>query len=208
MGIGIRTLWTIWKNRGICYPAALQQLELANMAKSGYLIPGGLSPEEEACVVKIAEGLGEGAAPIVEIGTLFGFTTLRLAARSKRKIIAVDIFCWNPFGLPPWCHKMVTRKILHNEVERGRVEIVETGSAEFREAWISSPPAMVFLDADHSYEAVRDEINWAKQIGVPIIAGHDYGDPRFGVTRAVDEAFPDGVETCGRVWFVKKLDAK
>jgi len=35
---------------------------------------------------------------------------------------------------------------------------------------------------------------------VPVIAGHDYGDPRFGVTRAVDEAFPTGVAVHGSVW--------
>jgi hypothetical protein len=34
----------------------------------------------------------------------------------------------------------------------------------------------------------------------PVIAGHDYGNPRFGVTRAVDEAFPEGVAVHGTVW--------
>jgi hypothetical protein len=61
-------------------------------------------------------------------------------------------------------------------------------------------PALVFLDADHSYAAVRDEIAWAKSLSVPVIAGHDYGNPRFGVTRAVNEAFPEGVAVHGTVW--------
>ncbi len=62
---------------------------------------------------------------------------------------------------------------------------------------------MVFLDADHSYAAVRDEIAWAKRIGVVIIAGHDYGNERFGVTLAVDEAFEKGggrLTVRGMVW--------
>jgi hypothetical protein len=59
----------------------------------------------------------------------------------------------------------------------------------------------VFLDADHSYAAVRDEIAWARGLGVPLIAGHDYGVAKFGVTRAVEEAFsPGSVTVGGTVW--------
>jgi hypothetical protein len=55
----------------------------------------------------------------------------------------------------------------------------------------------VFIDAEHTYEAVRDDIiAWlpkVKQGGW--IGGHDYDNPGFeGVKEAVDEAFPDGVE--------------
>ena len=59
---------------------------------------------------------------------------------------------------------------------------------------------MVFFDADHRYEAVKEEIAWALTAGVPSICGHDYGNALFGVTKAVDEAFPDGVETAGMCW--------
>jgi hypothetical protein len=59
---------------------------------------------------------------------------------------------------------------------------------------------LVFIDADHSYGGVREDIIWWKGCVAPggWIGGHDYKniDPRFGgVDRAVDEAFPDGVET-------------
>jgi hypothetical protein len=62
----------------------------------------------------------------------------------------------------------------------------------------------VFLDADHTYKAVRDEIAWAKRIGVKIISGHDYGNPTFGVTQAVDEAFPKKIDVRGSVWWTKQ----
>ena len=41
-----------------------------------------------------------------------------------------------------------------------------------------------------------------KAAGVRLIMGHDYRNPspRFGVTRAVDEAFPSGVDVTGMVW--------
>ena len=70
----------------------------------------------------------------------------------------------------------------------------------FRKNYRGTCPSLVFLDADHSYAAVRDEIAWAKALGVPMICGHDYGNARFGVTRAVDEAFHEGVQVTGMVW--------
>jgi len=149
----------------------------------------GLSPSEETSC-------------IVEFGTLFGITTGLLAhyKSAKMKVITVDNFCWNPFGLTPEMHKAFTRRILRCQLAKGDVELVEMDSKTFRDTYKGRIPNMVFLDADHSYEAVRDEIAWAKKIGVPLISGHDYGNSRFGVTKAVDEAFPDGVQVKGMVW--------
>ncbi len=62
----------------------------------------------------------------------------------------------------------------------------------------------LFLDGDHRYEAVRGEIALARSAGVKFISGHDYGNPLFGVTRAVDEAFGRPDETAGMCW-LKRL---
>lgn len=68
---------------------------------------------------------------------------------------------------------------------------------------------LVFLDADHSYEAVRDDI-WAWALHVKpggILCGHDYGVKAFpGVKRAVDEIFGEqNVNVVGRcIWWVRK----
>jgi len=58
---------------------------------------------------------------------------------------------------------------------------------------------LVFIDADHSYEGVNEDIRaWRSKVKPGgWIGGHDYGniDPRFGgVDRAVDEYYPGGVE--------------
>lgn len=163
---------------------------------------GGLTDEEERGLVALVQAAADLPGPVVEFGTLFGLTTRLLAAHvaPHQRVITVDNFCWNPFGLPPVLHEAFTRKVLRTELESGRVEIHSQSSAAFRAASTGQTPALVFLDADHSYAAVRDEIAWAKTLGVPIIAGHDYGNPRFGVTRAVDEAFPAGVVRHGMVW--------
>ena len=66
---------------------------------------------------------------------------------------------------------------------------------------------MIFFDADHRYEAVKEELLWAKAQGIKIISGHDYGNsnPRFGVTRAVDEVFGnENVKVVGMCWMVKQ----
>ena len=174
---------------------------------------GGLTEEEEKFVSSLVrecesalveKGAAENkkAGPIVEFGTLFGLTTRLIAAEADGKlpVITVDNFSWNPFGLPPALHEAFTRKILRTELDEGRVSLRVADSAAFRAEYDGAVPAMVFLDADHTYDAVRDEIAWAKRLGVSVICGHDYGNPKFGVTRAVDEAFLEGVWTGGMVW--------
>lgn len=176
---------------------------------------GGMTDEEERkisalvreCVSSFVKEVKAG--PIVEFGTLFGLTTKLLAAEAVNctPVLTIDNFCWNPFGLPPALHEAFTRKILRAELSSGHVQLCVCDSASFRREYRGARPAMVFLDADHSYEAVRDEIAWARGLGVPLICGHDYGNPRFGVTRAVDAAFPEGVEVQGMVW-VKRVNTE
>lgn len=56
------------------------------------------------------------------------------------------------------------------------------------------PVDMVYIDADHRYEAViADIVSWRRHVKEGgILAGHDYGTFP-GVTRAVDEIGKDGV---------------
>lgn len=167
---------------------------------------GGLTEEEERRLADLVLSVAALPGPIIEFGTLFGLTTGLLAARatSDQPVITVDNFSWNPFGLPPSLHEAFTRKVLRRELETGRVSLRAASSEAFRSDYAGPVPAMVFLDADHSYAAIRDEIAWAKRLGAPVIAGHDYGNARFGVTRAVDEAFRHGVEVHGTLWAWKQ----
>ena len=136
------------------------------------------------------------------MNSLFGFTAKFVAcAKPNLKVVAVDNFSWNPFGLPPRLHEDFTRRVLAREIAEGRVEVVRSTSENYRQTCTFVPDA-VFFDALHQYEPVRDEIAWAKDAGVACICGHDYNNPSpvFGVTRAVDEAFPKGVDVCGMCW--------
>ena len=53
---------------------------------------------------------------------------------------------------------------------------------------ISETGVLVFLDADHSYDATVADIHWARSAGADVVCGHDYQPDWPGVIQAVDEA--------------------
>ena len=161
---------------------------------------GGLTEEEMRAVVGWAtEDIG---MTVVEVGTLFGLTARELSYWiAGGRVVAVDNFSWNPFGLPPRVHESFTRRILRGS----KVELVNCSSEDWRKQ-VTGKIDMIFFDASHRYEDVKAECEWAKAAGIKIISGHDYGNPnpRFGVTRAVDEVFgKDNIEVVGMCWRVK-----
>jgi glycosyltransferase involved in cell wall biosynthesis len=58
-------------------------------------------------------------------------------------------------------------------------------------------PDTIFIDADHSYEGVKKDIEMALKIIKPggVICGHDFTDDWQGVKQAVKERFGDGSES-------------
>lgn len=167
-------------------------------------VVGGLTEEEIEGLISWLPDEGT----FVEFGTLFGLTAKRIAAaKPKLRVVAVDNFCWNPFGLPARIHEAFTRQILH----WSGVELKVMSSEEFmkglgvRGLGVDKID-MVFFDASHRYEDVKAECEWAKAQGIRVISGHDYNNanPRFGVTRAVNEVFgAENIEVVGMCWRVK-----
>lgn len=195
-----RRLKLLWRHRAAIRPLLSSHLSLLE-GDEGAEALGGLSDAETAALVAWMREASERfpGRPFIEFGTLFGLTAQALAdaAPDGVRIVTVDNFCWNPLGLPPDRHEAFARRILAPWIARGKVELVNADSASFRAGYKGPKPAMVFFDADHRYEAAREELAWAVSSGIPFICGHDYGNPspRFGVTRAVAEAFgaPDAV---------------
>ncbi len=64
------------------------------------------------------------------------------------------------------------------------------------------PLDLIFIDADHSYFACSEDIRQWLPLVAPggVICGHDYGSFP-GVTRAVDQHFPQRGRTGLSVWF-------
>jgi len=67
----------------------------------------------------------------------------------------------------------------------------------------------VFIDADHSYEAVKADINaWYPKVKVGgYLCGHDFilGNPEDTVNKAVTEIFGDDIEVSIVTWIKKKV---
>jgi hypothetical protein len=106
-------------------------------------------------------------------------------------------------------------KCLHSAVEltreysdrRHMIQRDSLSAATFLRRTLGPMFDFVFLDADHSYEGVRDDIEaWAPLVKAGgLLCGHDYGHPRIGeVARAVNEAFGSRVALGGDMcWFVR-----
>jgi hypothetical protein len=89
-----------------------------------------------------------------------------------------------------------------------RAKLMRLDSAEAAGMMEDGSEDFVFIDADHSYEGCKRDIEaWAPKVSPGgWIGGHDYGHPRpeWGVTRAVDEWAAGREVVTGRdgTWFV------
>jgi hypothetical protein len=140
--------------------------------------------------------------PIVEIGTLFGWSTkiLALFKDPATALITVDNFTWNPFGISPEMHRKLVERTLADVLEKYNTTIWRGSSDSFFLKSVGLNPSLVFIDGDHCYEQVKKDINGAVGIGAKLICGHDY-DNRIcpGVVKAVDERGGPR-ELCGSIW--------
>ena len=94
-------------------------------------------------------------------------------------------------------------------VRKYKAELIRSDSVKAADSFAEHSLDFVFIDADHSYEAVKADIK-AWEIKVKpggLICGHDYEtkeNKKFGVNKAVDEIYGDKVVTgSGGTWFVR-----
>jgi hypothetical protein len=140
--------------------------------------------------------------PIIEVGTLFGRSTLVITANKKtdQKLITVDNYSWNPIGVDPGIHYRITKSILSEAEEHMNIEVFNVDKNDFYTDYSGDPPALIFLDSVHNYAETRKDIIWAKQVEANIICGHDYCEARHpDVVKAVNE-FGRPSEICGSIW--------
>jgi hypothetical protein len=159
--------------------------------------------------------LGRTHGHIVEVGSWQGKGTLQLLAHNTGHIYCVDTWAGTPDD--PEQHELYASQAaeafgnfvrnLRPWLDEGRVSIWSMPSVVAAGLLRHKAPALgfdaVFIDADHRYEAVRDDIAaYAPMIRRGgTIAGHDYDWD--GVRQAVDEAFGDRLQRGpGSVWWV------
>ena len=163
---------------------------LDDMAVAALTLPvGQIRLDESRFLGELVSSLDR-PGPIIEVGTLFGWSTrvMALFKAPERELITVDNYTWNPLGLPTSRHRDSTARALAEAVMSHNVKIVTSDKNRYYETYAGPPPALVFLDAIHSYEETRKDIEWARRVGAGVVCLHDYSADHPGVTRAVDEA--------------------
>lgn len=140
-------------------------------------------------------GWKTGAEIGVDKGILFG---MLLKHCPELHLIGVDLF-------PDRVRSHRVFEHLEQHPERARLIVSDSAAAagEVPDASLD----FVFIDADHSYEAVRKDIDaWRSKVKPGgWFGGHDYS-PKFpGVIRAVDFAFGRSVVTLpGSIWSIAR----
>jgi predicted O-methyltransferase YrrM len=154
-------------------------------------IDGWMSPEE---LTWLAEQARE-CSVIIEVGSHLGRSTAALADHCPGHVFAVD----------KWADASVFAAFMEKKC-RNVLKMVGT-SPEIANAFAPELCVdLVFIDADHSYEAVKADIAAWRRFVKPggILAGHDHDGGWPGVEKAVDEAFGGRfAEGPGSIWWVR-----
>lgn len=156
----------------------------------------------------------QGMESVVEIGCFKGRSTFVLASAcngDRGKVFAIDPFIfggdWSKFinaGLGLKAGDDYIGDFLKNCGHFPHLTVIKKPSIEVAASNLVPPEVdMVFIDGDHSYEAVRADLKaWAPRTK-KLICGHDFNDPMYpGVKRAVYEFFgADSIKTGpGSLW--------
>jgi hypothetical protein len=197
---GSSNLYCAFKNRNYLIKVAKRYLKFLQSDSSSDW--GSITCDDEIGIGLAIEKASTHEGPVIEIGTLFGHTTLLIASKLNpdRHLITIDNYSWNPFLLPPPDHRNFTMRTLRPLLSKSNFELIDSDANQFYRGYSRDRPSMIFIDADHSYDGVKADIDWAVKMNVPVICGHDYCDSSPGVKRAVEETFGASFEVRGSVW--------
>lgn len=148
------------------------------------------------------------AKSYAEIGVEYGDTAGRVLKKCKglKKIYAIDSY-------PIYAHctqemQDARYTIAKSRMNDKKVVFLKISSEEASKKIKDNELDVVFLDANHSYKAVKHDISlWLPKIKPNgILIGHDYNLRNFGVVRAVNEKFDMGYVcvTDDAVWWIQK----
>lgn len=169
---------------------------------------GSLTKEDLKGISYAVQQANRYSGPLIEIGTLFGHTTNYIACVKSpdKELVTIDNFCWNPFCLDKNSHRLFTKRTLQYAIQHGKTTLFEGTFDEYTQTH-HLQPSMVFIDAAHSYAAVKADILNAQKLNCPIICGHDY-QPLYqdDVMKAVDECYPENKKVFGSVWVAEHHD--
>lgn len=145
---------------------------------------------------------------VLEVGSYKGFSSWVMAITAK-SVTACDTFAAATDGQRQTGETTTLDDFLRATARFTHVLHYQMTSEEAGRALDSQTYDLIFIDADHSYESVRDDIQrwWPKLRSGGVFCGHDYGHSAYpGVQQAFDEAFgpaPEGTTLITLRWIEK-----
>lgn len=149
---------------------------------------------------------------ILEIGSWVGRSAVAMAANTSGLVVAVDVWDENPGDvyephLRDRPENWIREKFLENTRLFSNISSVQGKSVEVSKSFLVPTFDMIFIDGDHSYEAVKSDIKAWKPLLVKggLLCGHDYDAGRPGVVKAVRELIPrTRMAGAGSIWMEEK----
>lgn len=148
---------------------------------------------------------------VVEVGSWVGESARKLAKGIRlfcpnTKLYCIDIWDNAYFEKIPGLRKTARSIDILQTFERTMAKYPHTtmkmSSVEAAKKFISQSVDLVFIDAEHTYEAVKVDIaTWLPKIKVGgIMCGHDFDLKYQDVARAVIEKFPKYTNPVASIW--------
>jgi predicted O-methyltransferase YrrM len=158
--------------------------------------------EELAALYNLAAQLPDGAR-VLEIGSYLGASTCYLAAGLRgRKGSIVCIDTWENQTMPDGVRDTFAEFKANTKGAEHLITTIRKRSDEVTATELGDPFGLIFVDGDHSYEAVKADFNLASRVATQqgVIAFHDTNAFQ-GVSRVVGEALATGEwMLIGTVW--------
>jgi predicted O-methyltransferase YrrM len=147
---------------------------------------------------------------IVELGSYFGRSTRAIADNTKGRVIAIDNWMGPKERLMNYSDRILIfdkfKQNLEDLLQNGKVTTYREDFGVLPQITFNRPPDMIFLDGDHSYDAVIRDINWAISVmrDGGLLCGHDIDmkEVKMGVYdkfKFHDVNIPKNAEL---IWFV------
>ena len=155
-------------------------------------IPGWMSMKELTWLATKARELGNNAR-WAELGCHCGRSLMAvgLALPTGATLVSVDVD-WGQVQNKGINSHGVFRKIKEYRKDEIQIHVLKATTNQASEVYPDSFFDVVFIDADHSYQACSWDIKYWSPLVKPggLICGHDYAHDYPEVKKSVDEAFP------------------
>jgi predicted O-methyltransferase YrrM len=173
------------------YYKSMKELAALDVMPYDNKIEGWMTKEELNWLYKVAST----ADSVIELGSWMGKSTHALCTACKGTVTAIDHFKGSPgevqhIGIKPY------DKFKKNVSHFKNLKVLKMSTDKALDK--VEPADIVFIDASHTYEAVKNDLEKWTPKAKKIICGHDF--QWTGVQRAVTEKF-GFVHTCGTIWY-------